>query len=374
MNIAVFFGGKSSEHDISIITAVQAMRALDKEKYKVVPIYITKEGKWLTGKKLYNAETFVNFEEKGLKEISLGFGKGKLLQKRFWAFKEVLSIDCALLCDHGLNGEDGTLQGALELAEIPYTSSAVLGSAVCMDKIIMKQLFQQNGFPVPYVWLTREEFETNEEEILDRISSELTYPLIVKPANLGSSIGISRCENEEELISAIEVACKYDGRIIVENAIIALKEINCACLGYGEDIEISKLEEPISWHKLLTFKDKYLTFSKSRTSTEPKISKELKLQIQSLTVKAFKTLSCSGVVRVDFLLDSESSEIYINEINSIPGSLANYLFSDHFGKLLDRLIEIGIKKFEDKKKNKLSYKSTALFEFVRNGKKGFLKK
>ena len=260
MKIAVFFGGKSSEHDISIITALQTINAIDKEKFKIIPIYITKQGEWFTGEKLFFKQTYINFDKNGLKKVALTFGNQEILIKGL--FNKKVKIDCAVLCLHGLNGEDGTIQGALELAEIPYTSSNVLGSSICMDKIIMKQLFKQNNLPIiDYVWFTRDEFEKSKENVLKKIYSSIDYPYIVKPANLGRSIGITKCECEDDLISAIEVACEYDSRIIVEKAIINLREINCACIGADDFVRTSKLEEPISWNKFLSLKDKYLNFS-----------------------------------------------------------------------------------------------------------------
>lgn len=373
MNIAIIFGGKSSEHDISVITALQVINAIDKGKYKIYPIYITKNGEWLTGEKLLDKETYIDFQSKKFNKVTLNFGKKEIIIKKL--IRQIVKIDCALLCLHGLNGEDGTVQGALELASIPYTSSSVLGSSVCMDKVIMKQLFKANGFKITdFVWFTREEFETNQSEILDKIKKEIDYPYIVKPANLGSSIGISKCECEDELITGIEIACQYDSRIIVEKAVENLREINCACLGYENFVKTSRLEEPVSWNKFLGFKEKYLTFSKSAEKGEPELDESLKLEIKNMSEKAFKTLCQSGVVRIDYLLDDKTKEIFINEINSIPGSLANYLFPEHFGKLLDELIAFALKREKDKNRNKFSYKSTALFEFIKNGTCGKNKK
>lgn len=373
MKIAIIFGGKSSEHDISVITALQAINVIDKNKYSLFPVYITKDGVWLSGQKLLDKDTYLNFDEREFKPVRINFGKsefifGKTLPKK-------IKIDCALLCLHGLNGEDGSVQGALELAGIPYTSSSVLGSSICMDKIIMKDLFKANGFNiVDYVWFTRDEFENNEEEVLDKITSKIDYPYIVKPANLGSSIGISKCDCEDDLLYAIEVACKYDSRIIVEKAVENLREINCACIGNECEVRTSKLEEPVSWNKFLSFKDKYLSFSKTSSRSEPALEDKLKEKVEDISKKAFKALCQSGVVRIDYLLDEVTQELYINEINTIPGSLANYLFPEHFGKLIDELISLAIKREEDKKKNKFSYKSTALFEFIKNSGKGGLKK
>ncbi|MDD4686112.1 MAG: D-alanine--D-alanine ligase [Clostridia bacterium] len=367
-NIAVFFGGVSSEHDISIITGIQTICSLDKKKYNIFPIYITKKGKWFFSNKFNNVDIFLNFNESSFKKVFLLTGENVLYQKIGILTKKIATLDVAIICCHGLNGEDGTLQGLLELSNIPYSSSGVLGSSICMDKIIMKQIFEINNLPVTnYTWFTSESFSNKKEEIYNKIKEDLSFPLIVKPANLGSSIGISRCNNKLDLIKAVDVAKYYDNRILVEEAVENLREFNCACLGHEEKIiEVSELEEPISWDKFLSFEQKYLNFTtvKYERKDNVKLNKDIKNKIKNITKMAFSKLCCSGIVRVDFLVNSKTDEIFINEINTIPGSLANYLWNNmDFKILLDKLIDIAFLKFEKKKQCCFSYESYALSNF-----------
>lgn len=370
-NIAVFFGGVSSEHDISIITGIQTVCALDKNKYKVFPVYISKTGKWFHSNKFDNVDIFLDFREKVYKKVFLTAGDNVLYQKSAF-IKRIADLHSAVICCHGLNGEDGTLQGLLELSNVPYTSSGVLGSSVCMDKIIMKQLFEFNNLPVTkYTWFLSDEFESDREKLCKRIQKELDFPLIVKPANLGSSIGISKCRVLDDLVRAIEIAKCYDNRIIVEEAVENLREINCACLGYENSVMISELEEPVSWDKFLSFEEKYIHFAtvKFEKKGNIKLSDEIMNKIKEIAKTAFIKLCASGVVRVDFLLDSQTEDVYINEINTIPGSLANYLFEDlDYQALLDKLIKISELKFDKRRKCCFSYDSNALSNF-KNSKK-----
>lgn len=362
----MFFGGVSSEHDISIITGIQTVCALDKAKYNIFPIYISKKGEWFYSNKFNNVDVFLNFREKLYKKVFLTAGDNTLFQKSILN-KKVTKIDSAIICCHGLNGEDGTLQGLLELANVPYSSSGVLGSAVCMDKIIMKELFEYNNLPVTnYTWFTSDEFEKNPKNLCEKVQNKLQYPLIIKPANLGSSIGISKCKTSADLVKAIEIAKNYDNRIIVEEAVENLREINCACLGHENSVQVSELEEPISWDKFLSFEEKYIHFAtvKFEKKDGVKLSEKIKNKIKYIAKSAFTKLCASGVVRVDFLLDSQTDDIFINEINTIPGSMASYLWNDlDFTTLLDKLIEIAELKFEKRRMCCYSYDSYALDNF-----------
>lgn len=367
-NVAVFFGGVSSEHDISIITGIQTICSLDKEKYNVFPIYIAKNGKWVFSNKFDNVDIFLNFNENAYKKVFLLSGENVLYQKLSILTRKIAKLDVAIICCHGLNGEDGTLQGLLELSNIPYSSSGVLGSSVCMDKIIMKQIFEVNNLPITnYTWFTSQNFDNEKEAICKRIKEDLSFPLIVKPANLGSSIGISICKNISDFVKAVDIAKHYDNRIVIEEAVENLREFNCACLGHeGNIMEVSELEEPISWDKFLSFEQKYLNFAtvKYERKDNVKLNKAIKDKIKNITKTAFAKLCCSGVVRVNFLFNNKTDEIYINEINTIPGSLANYLWNNMDYKiLLDKLIEIAFLKFEKRKQCCFSYESYALSNF-----------
>lgn len=370
MNVAIIYGGKSCEHNISVITGVQAMKSLDAVKHNLVPIYIDNDGKWWTGKGLEDISTYKNLNFKKLKNVhlepaskNLYSNKGKVLEK----------IDVAILANHGLNGEDGTLQGLLQISNIPYSGSSVRGSAVGMDKIVMKQVFEIHGLNVvPYTYFTSFEYQENSNKVIEKIISELEFPLIIKPSNLGSSIGITLANNKEELISSIDVACKWDNRILVEKALTGFKELNCAVLGYGEDLRASEIEEPIGWEGFLTFEDKYVKSSKGGGRNFPaKINKKLYTKVQESAKQAFSAIGASGVARIDFMLEKEN--LFVNEINSIPGALSNYLFSYgddgiSFSKLLDTLIDIAL--IEQKHRDNLTYSYNSAFELSSMGGKG----
>jgi len=352
-NIIVLFGGKSAEHDISLITANLALNAIDNEKYNVYPIMVDKQNKWFYVKDFKN-----NIEKIGKKEeIFLKLGENNLYIKKGFITKKFIKVDCALLCHHGLNGEDGTIQSVLKLCSIPFTSSGVLSSGITMDKVVMKMLFKEHNFNViDYFYFTKPDYEQKSEQILDEIEAKLGFPIIIKPANLGSSIGINISKNREELINSIQIALNFDNKILVEKALEDFTEINCAVMGYGEDIVVSSLEQPVNWKEFLTFEDKYISGSKKAVKRiyPAKVNKEIKTQIQQLSKEIFEKFELCGVARIDYIVKNE--EIYVNEINSIPGSLAYYLFEREeysFTEVIDKLIECGIKKF--KEENQLTY-------------------
>lgn len=355
-NVVILFGGKSVEHDISIITAKQVFKAIDKDLYNVYPIYSTHENKWK-----FLGENF-NIDDKKNKEVFLKTGENILyFQNKLGFIKKLFKIDCAILCFHGMNGEDGTIQGLLELCNIPYTSSNVLASAISMDKIFMKKLFESFNFKVvDFVNFNKNDYLINKDKIINIIEEKLGYPVIIKPSNLGSSIGINKCLCKTELENSIEIALNYDNNILVETAIENFKEINCACLGNYENVIVSSLEEPVNWKDFLTFEDKYKNNSKKieKRVYPAKISEKITKQIQKTSLEIFKAFNLSGVVRIDYIL--KDSEVYVNEINSIPGSLAFYLFEKQnltFNDVLNKLIELAFKKFEDKQKLNFVYNS-----------------
>lgn len=396
MNIAVFFGSRSCEHDVSIISALQLMEAAQGADYIVTPVYISREGMWYTGDSLKKIETFRDFNPmaKGITRVTLDVSAnaGDLWAwppQRSGLFAKVPTpiahIDCAIPVLHGLHGEDGTLQGLLEMANIPYASSGVLGSSVGMDKIAMKQILRGAGLPVlDFVWFTRAQLETQRGEIIDRIEKKLKYPVFVKPAALGSSIGVSRAGDREELERAIDLAASYDHRILVEVGIVNPVEINCAALGYGEDVRTSVLEMPISAEgdKFLDFFEKYLRSSStkggesrgmkslSRVVPAP-VGEELTERISGMTRDIFRLLDCRGTVRIDFILD-QNDVLYVNEPNTIPGSLAFYLWKAcgvSFPELVDKMVESALLAHADKNRNVFAYDSTIL-QKVAAGTKG----
>lgn len=387
--LAVIFGGRAAEHDVSIVTGIQLIENADKSKYEIIPVYITREGEWYTGEKLKSIEFIKKFDRND-KSITAAYlspvpGIGGLVCMGpsgglFAKAQKVIEVDVVIPAMHGLNGEDGTLQGLLELSDIPYASAGVLGSSAGMDKILMKSTFK--GADIPVIesdYFTRDEWTKNQSEILSVLEKSLPYPMFVKPANLGSSIGISRANDREGLIKAIDIAGEYDRRIIVERAVTSIMEINCSCMGYGDAIAASVCEQPVSWKEFLTFDEKYLRSdsSKGMQSLARKIpapiSKERTEEIQALSVKIFKLLDCKGVVRIDYIIDTAQDKLYANEINTIPGSFAFYLWEPlgvTFSALIDTLVNDAIKANQDKRKSTFAFDSDILKKVNIGGTKG----
>lgn len=401
LKVAVIYGSRTCEHDVSIVSALQAMDNLDKNEYEIVPVYIARDGQWYTGRLLRNITFYSAFKPELVTHVAPVMSEdGKLTLMPVTSiaphgFKGMVKVlmsnmnlgeDTVEKCDvvlpvmHGMNGEDGTLQGLLELFNVPYTSTGVLGSALGMDKIAMKQFFRGCGLPVvDGMWFARSEWNKNHEEVLNRIESACPYPVYVKPANLGSSIGISRATDRQSLIKAIETAVEYDRRILVERGIEKPVEINCSALRIKGEVRASLCEMPASWEEFLTFDDKYLRGSKSgkgqgmeslaRKVPAP-ISDELTQRIQQMTTQVYNAMDCKGVVRIDYMLDGD--ELYINEINIIPGSLAFYLWEPlgiSFKEMLDCMIEDAFTAYAEKNRSVFSYDSSIL-RSVQGGLKG----
>ena len=397
MNIAVLFGSRSCEHDVSIISAMQLMEAAKTAGFTVTPIYISRDGMWYTGDALFNVETFREFNPmgKGITRINLDVSANA---GDVWAWPPqraglfakvpapIAHIDCAIPVFHGLHGEDGSIQGLFEMANIPYASSGVLGSSVGMDKIAMKQMLRGAGYPVlDFVWFTRDQLKSHREAVIAKVQKKIKYPAFVKPAALGSSIGVSRATNREELQKALDVAASYDRRILVEVGINHPVEINCAALGYGEDVRASVCEMPVPTAdgSFLTFWEKYLRNagtkgneasqgmkSLSRVVPAP-IGEELTGRIQKMTTEIFKLLDCRGTVRIDFILD-EFDMLYVNEPNTIPGSLAFYLWKEcglSFPQLVEKMVEDALRAHADQDSSVYAYDSTIL-QKVAAGAKG----
>ena len=396
MNIAVFFGSRSCEHDVSIVSALQCIEATKAAGFNVTPVYISRDGLWYTGEPLENIETFREFNPmtKGITRVTLDVtaNAGDLWAwppQRAGLFAKVPAplchIDCVIPVFHGWHGEDGTIQGLLEMANIPYASSGVLGSAIGMDKIAMKQILRGAGFPVlDFVWFTREQLKKERQAVIERVEKEIKYPAFIKPAALGSSIGVSRAKNREELERALDVAASYDRRILVEVGVVHPVEINCAAVGYGEDVRASVCEMPVpsSNDTFLDFWQKYLRNastkgedsrgmkSLSRVVPAP-IGDELTGRIQTMTCDIFKLLDCCGTVRVDFILD-QNDMLFVNEPNTIPGSLAFYLWKASgldFPKLIEKMVEDALRAHADKNSSVFAYDSSSL-KTVAAGTKG----
>lgn len=370
--IGVFFGGRSTEHEISVISASQAMHAINAEKYEVVPIYISKQGKWYTGKALLDIQNYRNIPELLAKvdEVYMepSFGDYNLYKKKrnLFGSNVIKHLDVIIPVLHGSNGEDGIFEGLLETIGIPYAGCNTLSSANGMDKITMKMILKSCGIPVVnFVWFSDKEWYTRRKEIINQIEKEIGYPVIVKPANLGSSVGIGRACNREELIDKIDGAEIYTTRIIVEDMVEDLQEINCSVLGDCDENQASVLEEPIKSGEILSYEDKYVGGSKGAKgmqASQKRIpadlpEKETK-RIQFLARETFRVLSCHGVSRVDMIIDRKTRDIYVNEINTIPGSLSFYLWEAtgiSFEQLMDKLVELAIKRKREQGLKTVSY-------------------
>ena len=385
IKVGVIFGGKSVEHEISIISALQAIQSLNSEKYDVIPIYVTKNNEFYTGYAVGDI-AYYRGDIKELLKISQRVllvsdeNRVKLIAYPVKRFSKgyVDYIDVAFPIVHGTNVEDGTLQGFLNMLNIPFVGCDVLSSAVGMDKYVMKTVLKDNGIPVLDCKVyTGNQYDFDNEGVVDEIERTIGYPVIVKPVNLGSSIGISKASDRAKLYEALDTAFCYASKVLVETAVQNLKEINCSVLGDYEEAEASECEEPINADEILSFKDKYLGQSGSggakggakggklgakgaakggskgsgMASLSRKIPADItdaqRTTIRNLAVKAFKVLGCSGVSRIDFMMDSKTGQIWLNEINTIPGSLSFYLWEPlgvPYGELLDRMIALALKR------------------------------
>lgn len=389
-NIGVFFGGRSTEHEISVISASQAMHAIDREKYDVTPIYITKDGRWFTGSALFEISNYRNIKDllSKCEEVYMRplFGDYNLYKtkRQFLKSDIVTRLDVAIPVLHGSNGEDGIFEGVLETIGLPYAGCNTLSSANGMDKITMKMILKENGIPVvDFVWFTDKQWFSQRDNLIDSIEKKLGYPVIVKPANLGSSVGIGRASNRDELIERVEDAERYSTRIIVEHMVENLQEINCSVLGDCDDYKTSVLEEPIKTGDILSYKDKYMGGSKSAKgmqASQKRIPADLPNEetekIQFLAGETFRVLSCHGVSRVDVIVDADTRDIYVNEINTIPGSLSFYLWEATgltFPALMDRLVALALKRKREQGLKTVSYDQNIFAMGGVNGTKGGIK-
>ncbi len=388
IKVGFIYGGNSVEHEISVISAVQAMEYLDDDKYEVVPIYITHDRKMYTGGMLTDIESYKDFSliKKYGKRINLINKDGRIILQGGRIFKrEINYIDIAFPIVHGSGCEDGSIAGYLETLGIPYVGSKVCSSAVGQDKVFQKQIFSCNDIPVVnYTWFFDNEYDSDREGVINKINN-LSYPLIVKPANLGSSIGISYVENKDMLSKAIEEAISYDSKILVEEVVSNLCEVNQSVLGTTSKCMTSLIEEVIKEDDILSYKDKYLSNgklsgSKGMASTRrimpARISDKLSSEIDDISKRVFKCLNNSGVVRIDYLIDNKSKKVYVNEINTIPGSLSYYLWEGKnisYYELLDMLITNEIKDYKKKMKKMSSFKTNILSNYGMYGTKGIKK-
>ena len=381
LKVGFIYGGISTEHEISIISALQAINNMNIDKYDVVPIYLSKNGVFYTGKYLLNIDNYKDLSliPKKCKEVSIikKYNDFALLSVNF-PHKILANIDIFFPVVHGYNVEDGSIAGFLETIGAPYAESDLYASLIGQDKVIQKIVFKENKINVvPYTYFYENEYLDNEEEIISKIN-ELSFPVIVKPARLGSSVGINIAADEVSLKEAINEALKYDEKIIVEKVIENLKELNCSVLGDKDLYKPSLIEEVSAKENILSYEDKYISGSKSKgmASASRKvpadISKKLTKEIENMSVRACKALNTSGIVRIDYLYDTKNEKVYLNEINIIPGSLSFYLWKDtKYKDLLASIIELGIKKYKNKSKKQTSFETNVLQNF--NGTKGIKK-
>ena len=392
IKVGVIFGGDTVEHEVSIISALQAMENIDEEKYEIVPIYISKDRHFYTGAALRDMDTFKYFDnmKKFVKEVTIcRKDQDIVLQKVKGIFgRNVNTIDVAFPIVHGKGVEDGSLAGFLETLGLPVVGPSVLGAALGQDKVVLKQVLEANNIKTPkYVWFYDYEYGMNKDEILNKVET-LGYPVIVKPANLGSTIGIGVAHNNTELQKAIDEALEYEKKIVVEEMVPNLLELNCAVCGNYEYSETSLVAEMKMKHELLTFEDKYLgggkkgmkgskapnSMSTSEFEVPANIPEEMTNKIYEISKQVFRALNLKGVCRIDYLVNKETNEIYVNEPNTIPGSLAFYLYEPkgkNYKTLTDELIKSAIKDYKNEMRKTSSFTSNILSEY--NGSKGLKK-
>lgn len=340
--IALIFGGRSLESDISVITAMQALAVLRETDFDVTPVYIAADGGFYADG-VDEVSAFTPFDASRHKRLVLADGVFSKLRKG--KLKRVFRPDAALVCCHGGEGENGVLQGVLEFNGVPYTSAGVLGSALMMDKAASKCAFEHMLLNVvQYHTLFSRDVRRDMVGAAEECEGVLRYPMIVKPASQGSSIGIAAAHDREELTAALAAASEFDRKIIVEEKLENFREVNCAAYSDGESIVVSETETPISAGELLTFEDKYLGGGKAGEGrvTPADVGEELNALIKSLTERIYRALELRGVVRTDFLVDTERGKVYVNEVNTVPGSLAFYLFAPlgiTFPEMLTAVIE-----------------------------------
>ncbi|MBT8400519.1 MAG: D-alanine--D-alanine ligase [Rhodothermia bacterium] len=404
--VAVAFGGVSPEHEVSVISAHQVLAAMDRDRYNPVPLYVGKDGRWFTGAALLDLDAYKDLAALREKASPVSFAPGAFGRLRlmpqgpggwFRMKADPITVDILFLAFHGGSGEDGGVQGLCQSMGVAYTGSGVLASAIGMDKVVSKQLCEAAGVPVvEYVSIYEWEWAGSEEQYLDRIESEIGYPAIVKPARLGSSIGIAIASEREALDRIIEEAFRFDSKVVVERAVEKLTEINCSVLGSPSEARVSVLEQPVRGgeSELLTFADKYQRSQDGgpKRSLPAKGASEVsagmasldriipapldesrRTEITNLAKRVFQLFECSGVARIDFMIDEELDAVFFNEINTIPGSFSFYLWDPagvDFSALVSELIEIGLARHRAEATRVRSYDVNLLSEKSLGGLKG----
>lgn len=363
IRVGVIFGGRSGEHEVSLSSAQSIMAAMDEEKYEVIPIGITKEGRWIAGGDPMAALETHRQDEASYETALLGdpTQKGLIpLATRERGQEGRVSVDVIFPVLHGPYGEDGTIQGLLELANVPYVGAGVLGSVLGMDKAAMKDIFRAHNLPiVAYRVYKRRDLDRNPIAVEEDIESELGYPCFVKPANLGSSVGVSKVHDRTELGPALQLAATYDRKIVVEEAVNA-REIECSVLGNDEPIA-SVLGEIIPCNEFYDYEAKYID-DRSELVIPADLPKDLAEQIRDIAIRAFLAVDCAGMARVDFLVERDSLEVYLNELNTIPGFTPISMYPKlweatglPYAELIDRLIQLAVERYQEKERTQTSY-------------------
>jgi len=387
-HIVVAFGGRAPEHEVSVITAIEAMKALQETDCTLIPLYISKEGNWFTGEHLMELDNYESLSKLKSKSYPCFLGRDeygatvlKETQKRgLFSNPKTYPIDTVLISFHGSDGENGAFQGLCEFYGLPYTGCNVLSSALGMDKVQAKTFCECNEIPVvPGIDFVEQEWIEQQKQILTNCE-KLSYPLIVKPVHLGSSIGVQQATGQESLTEAVETAFRYDAHLLVEKAVHPLKEINCSVMGYGSNLEASVCERPKGREETLTFEDKYQSddqSSKGMASTDRVIPADIPAEqsdkIQNLSKQIFKLFGAAGIARLDFLVDDNTDTVYFNEINTIPGSFSFYLWEESghsFSEILIKMIEFAEKAHQEKGRRVQSYDTNLLSQKAVDGLKG----
>lgn len=397
IKIGLFFGGNSTEHEVSIVSALQALEFFNKSKYDILPIYITKDNKFYISEHTGNISEYKNIKsliEKSEQVLLVKNGKKVDLVKyptKIFGNKVYDYIDIAFPIVHGTNVEDGTLQGLFNMLDIPFVGCDVSSSAIGMDKYVMKCVLKENNIPVlDGIVFNKFSYTEDCNEVIINIKKKFDYPVIIKPINLGSSVGIKIAKDDDSLKDALDYAFTFSYKIVVEKAVTKIKEVNCSVLGDIESATASECEQPISSDEILSYKDKYLSSSSSKNTTNTSsktggtmeslsrklpadISDEMREKIRTMAVDTFKVLGCNGVARIDFIIDEEDDKVYVNEINTIPGSLSFYLWKAvgmDYTTLLEKMIQLSLKRKREQEDIVFSFETNILDVVSLGGAKG----
>lgn len=402
INVGVFFGGRSVEHEVAVISAVQAMNAMDTDKYNIVPVYIAKSGEMYHSELMKDIGSFRDIpalisQSAAVTMIKSGDRFSLIELKKGLFKKNICNIDIAFPIVHGTNCEDGSLVGWFELLGVPFVSCGVCSAAVGMEKDMFKYLLNEKGVPtLPCVTFYAKEWTADKDGIINEIEEKFGYPLIIKPANLGSSVGISKAHDRDELMTSVADAMQFAQKILVEPAVEHLREFNCSVVGDCDECAASVIEEPVMSGELLSYADKYQNGGKSSKSGGAKsggtkggaenqgmasvkrkipadIPDSLKSDIRRYSKAAFTALGCNGVVRIDYLYDCDADKVYVNEINTIPGSLSFYLWEPAgvpYRELLSKMIDLGFKRARTKENLTFTYETNILSQCGSFGSKG----